>query len=84
MSEQITFRPLARLILQLGDQLIKNEKIALLELVKNSYDADATHINISLKQMDKPEEGSIVIEDNGIGMDLDIVKNVWMKPGSDL
>lgn len=83
MSEQITFRPLARLILQLGDQLIKNEKIALLELVKNSYDADATRVDISLKQIDEPEKGSILVEDNGIGMDLDIVKDVWMKPGSD-
>lgn len=82
MIEKVTFRPIARLILQLGDQLIRNEKIALLELVKNSYDADATYVHIKLKQIDCPEKGSITIEDNGIGMDLDIIKNVWMKPGS--
>ena len=35
------FKPRARLLLQLGDQLIKNESIALLELAKNAYDADA-------------------------------------------
>ncbi|MFH1703760.1 MAG: ATP-binding protein [Nitrospirota bacterium] len=83
MKEQATFKPLARLILQLGDQLIKNEKIALLELVKNAYDADATHIDITMRHIDEPDKGVIVIEDNGIGMDLDIVRNVWMKPGSD-
>lgn len=36
-----TFRPRAELLLQLGEQLIKNESIALIELIKNSYDADA-------------------------------------------
>jgi signal transduction histidine kinase len=83
LREQVAFKPLARLILQLGDQLIKNEKIALLELVKNSYDADATRVDIRLRDVDEAGKGSIVIEDNGIGMDLDIVKNAWMKPGSD-
>jgi len=83
LKEQVAFKPLARLLLQLGDQLIKNEKIALLELVKNSYDADATHVNIKMRNIDEPGKGVIIIEDNGIGMDLDIVKNAWMKPGSD-
>ncbi len=78
-----TFRPMARLILQLGDQLIKNEKIALLELVKNAYDADATRLSIKLGKIGDPEHGTIVIEDNGLGMDLNIIKNVWMEPGSD-
>ena len=36
------FKPRARMLLQLGDQLIKNESIALVELVKNAYDADAS------------------------------------------
>jgi signal transduction histidine kinase len=83
MSEKLSFKPLARLILQLGDQLIRNEKIALLELVKNSYDADATRVNIKLNNIEEPEKGSIIFKDNGIGMDLDIIKNVWMRPGSD-
>lgn len=83
MKEKITFRPLARLLLQLGDQLIRNESIALLELVKNAYDADATRVNIKMKKIDEPEKGLIIIEDNGTGMDVDIIKNVWMEPGSD-
>ena len=33
-----TFRPRAELLLQLGEQLIKNESIALIELIKNSYE----------------------------------------------
>jgi anti-sigma regulatory factor (Ser/Thr protein kinase) len=77
------FRPCARLMLQLGDQLIKNEGIALLELVKNSYDADARKVSITMSNIDNPEEGNIIIEDDGIGMDINIIKKVWMEPGSD-
>ena len=40
--ERPHFKTRARLLCQLGEQLIKSESIALLELVKNSYDADAS------------------------------------------
>ncbi|HAS42544.1 MAG TPA: hypothetical protein DCS93_18840 [Microscillaceae bacterium] len=38
--------------MQLGDQLIKNESIAITELVKNSYDADANVVNIIMQKVD--------------------------------
>lgn len=82
-KDKIIFKPRARILLQLGDQLIKNESIALLELVKNSYDANATHVSISMENVDNPAKGIIVVEDNGIGMDMGIIKNVWMEPASD-
>ena len=44
MTEEIKFRPHARLLTMLGEQLIENDQIALVELVKNSYDADATRV----------------------------------------
>lgn len=77
-----SFKPRARLLLQLGDQLIKNESIAVLELVKNSYDADASWVKVTMNHVDSMQEGSIVIEDNGFGMTSDIVENVWLEPGS--
>lgn len=83
MKESIVFKPRSRLLLQLGDQLIKNESIALLELVKNSYDADATEVRIKMRKVDIPNSGTITIEDNGSGMDLDLIRDVWMEPGSD-
>lgn len=92
MSEEITkrdkeipvrFKPRARLLLQLGDQLIKNESIALVELVKNSYDADANKVDIYMEHVDNAEDGIIIIEDDGYGMDAETVENVWMEPGSD-
>lgn len=78
-----TFKPRARLLLQLGDQLIKNESIALVELVKNAYDADANTVNIFMEIPDNDNNGTIIIEDDGYGMSADIVENVWLEPGSD-
>lgn len=76
------FKPRARLLLQLGDQLIKNESIALLELAKNAYDADASVVSIIMRQPDSLEDCYIEIEDDGFGMNADIVENVWLEPGS--
>jgi hypothetical protein len=84
MSNKLpTFKPRARLILQLGDQLIKNESIALLELVKNSYDADASYVKVSMRDMDSRIFGVITIEDDGEGMDKNIIQNVWLELGND-
>ena len=76
------FKPRARLLLQLGDQLIKNESIALLELAKNAYDADASKVDIIMHNPDSVENGFIEIEDDGFGMTADVVENVWLEPGS--
>lgn len=82
-SSKLIFKPRARLLLQLGDQLIKNENIAVLELVKNSYDADARNVKIKMENVGNRELGRIEIIDDGIGMDEDIIKNAWLEPGSD-
>ena len=47
MSENLTFKPYARLLTMLGDQLIKNERIALVEIIKNAYDADASWVKVT-------------------------------------
>ena len=77
------FKPKARIMLQLGDQLIKNESIALLELIKNCYDADAKVANVIMNSIDNPDTGYIIIEDDGSGMNFKTVKDIWMEPGSD-
>lgn len=77
------FKPRARLLLELGDQLIKDEGIALFELVKNAYDADATKTEITLKNIDEEGKGIIVIKDDGCGMSWDTIKNAWLEPGTD-
>lgn len=77
------FVPRARLLLQLGDKLIKNENIAILELVKNSYDADARNVTVRLQRVDDTKTGVIEILDDGEGMDMQIIEDVWLQPGSD-
>ncbi len=56
MTISLPFQPKARLLLQLGDQLIRSESIALLELIKNSYDAYASKVEVSMKNVDVPQE----------------------------
>ena len=73
----IPFKPVARMILQLGDKLIRNQKIVISELVKNSYDADASIVIIDMNDIDDTEKGEIIIYDNGIGMDETMVENLF-------
>lgn len=81
--ERPHFKTRARLLCQLGEQLIKSESIALLELVKNSYDADASVCTVEIKHPDNKDYGSIVIEDNGTGMNSEIIENSWLEVGTD-
>lgn len=79
---QMAFKPRAQILLQLGEQLIKNESIAILELVKNAYDADAKKVTVTMIDIDVPESGYIEILDDGCGMDIDIIEKIWMEPGN--
>lgn len=86
MTETINFRPHARLLTMLGEQLIKNDRIALVELVKNSYDADATIVEVDFQGFDQDGTASpyssIVITDNGTGMTEQVVRGAWMNPAT--
>lgn len=72
------------MVLLLGDQLIRDAGIAVFELVKNAYDADATKCTVTLHDIaaDSPN-ARIVVEDDGHGMDGDTVRNVWLEPGTE-
>ncbi len=76
------FKITPRIIAHLGEDLIKNESIAVLELVKNSYDAYATKCDVFFEEKDS-KIVSIQITDNGCGMNVDIIKNVWLVIGTD-
>lgn len=60
----------------LGIQNFTNGEAAILELVKNSYDANATTIVI------KFERDKIIVHDNGIGMDANDIRTHWMNVGN--
>ncbi len=65
---------------RLGEELIPNPDQGILELVKNSYDADATICEIELLNTEEIG-GSIIISDNGVGMDLDTLQSGWLVIG---
>lgn len=79
---KMSFNPRAQILLQLGEQLIKNENIAILELVKNAYDADAKNVVVNMQNIENKDCGCIEIYDDGWGMSLDIIKDIWMEPGN--
>ncbi|EOR10350.1 ATP-binding protein [Acinetobacter sp. ANC 3926] len=81
-SEDLAFRPRARLLQMLGDQLIGSHRLAIFELVKNAYDADADTVLITLNKVNTPE-AEIIVEDNGDGMSLAIIKDIWLVPAHD-
>ena len=68
----------------IGEQSVSDRVQAVIEIVKNSYDADALNCTVkffarsggsgTLVHIDK-----IVISDDGIGMTFDDIKNKWMR-----
>ncbi|MGD0006120.1 MAG: ATP-binding protein, partial [Anaerolineaceae bacterium] len=78
ISGKLNFSIDSSLLFQLGEQLVAKPSIALSELVKNSYDADATHVVVSLEGIGKPG-GTISIIDDGHGMSLEEIQNFWMR-----
>ena len=64
MQINMPFKPKAQILLQLGEQLIKSESVAILELIKNAYDADATEVTDVMQDIDCPGKGLISITDN--------------------
>ena len=68
----------AELLRELGERLVGKPHVALAELVKNSYDADATEVTIKFL----PNADRIEIIDNGHGMTFEEFKNFWMRIGT--
>ncbi len=66
----------------LGDELIGSARLAVFELVKNAYDADANMVVVRL-DLDRGREPMITITDDGEGMTLDVLRSVWLVPGDD-
>ena len=73
----LTFSVESRVLRELGERLVKTPEVAVVELIKNSYDADATECVVSYG----PPE-SIVVRDDGSGMTLDQFIGSWMRIGT--
>lgn len=79
-------RPRARIVRTIGDQLISGPEAALIELVKNAFDADSPSVHIAIIP---PADGSwtgdngtIVVSDAGHGMSAEDLLDKWFEPAT--
>jgi signal transduction histidine kinase len=82
-SGQRALRPRARLLRTLGTDLISSEKVALIELVKNAFDADASVVIVRFRGPLAPGEGSVEVWDDGHGMDVATLQTSWLDIATD-
>jgi len=75
-------RPRARILRTFGDELISSETVAVIELVKNAYDADATRVLVRFHGPLEIGKGRIEVIDNGHGMSLETIRTAWMEPAT--
>lgn len=80
-SEKQQLKATSNILNLLGDELIGSDSLAIFELVKNSYDADAENVSVSFNNLNSDKQ-SIVIEDDGEGMSREIVNKVWLTIGT--
>jgi signal transduction histidine kinase len=76
-----SFSVSARVALQLGRESISSSITAIVELVKNAYDADADRVRIRFAHLNTPD-AFIVIEDTGDGMTEQDLRSYWMVIGT--
>src|SRR5438874_5121056 len=82
-SHDLQFRPRARLVSILGEHLISDQAVGLIELVKNAYDADATEVKVQLLGLANPETTTVIVSDNGTGMTIADIETKWLSPAVD-
>jgi signal transduction histidine kinase len=74
------FRFSTDILRRLGEELNPSFEHGIVELAKNSYDADATAFTVRLENAEKPG-GSVVVVDNGAGMTPDDIRDGWLVIG---
>ena len=75
-------RPTGRHLLTIGEDLIQDQYAAIVELVKNCYDADSPDATIVFKKILDEDCLEIRIEDHGHGMSTEDVINKWLVPST--
>lgn len=75
-SGELPFSVEARLLRELGERLVRRSETALIELIKNSYDADAKQCQVA-RHRDR-----LVVLDDGRGMTFDDFAKAWMRIGT--
>lgn len=78
---RVYFRASANVKTIMGKELITNPNVAIFELVKNSFDAYASHAWIIFKDVESQNNARIVIVDDGDGMTEEDLKKKWLFAG---
>lgn len=73
----------ARVPMQLGRESISSSTVAVSELIKNGYDADAEDVHVEFYLRDSPAISTLIIRDDGNGMDAETIYDHWLKIGTD-
>ena len=81
-STSIKIKAKSHILTLLGDELIGSDSLAIFELVKNAYDADAERVSVTFMDLDTPNQ-KIIIEDDGHGMNSKVIQDVWLTIGTD-
>lgn len=81
LIQEAPFSVAARVAMQLGRESISNSIIAIIELVKNAYDAEAESVSIRFGHLES-DKAVLVIEDTGDGMSFDQLMRHWMVIGT--
>lgn len=76
--DSVRFSVDAAHIQRLGQQLVGKQETALSELIKNGFDADATTVSLMFEDQ-KVAGGTLVIEDDGLGMTEEVIRSSWMR-----
>lgn len=76
-------RPSGRHLMAIGRDLIQSQHAAIVELVKNAYDADASYVEIDIHKRNNSTGMEIVVTDDGHGMTSGVVVGKWLVPSTD-
>lgn len=75
-SRDIPVRIHPRAFSSFGEELITNDTVAIIELVKNSYDAYALNVEIVIGEKPNGDQ-YLKITDDGCGMTEDTIRSAW-------
>jgi signal transduction histidine kinase len=82
MREELPFEVDAAIITRLGRELMAKQETALIELIKNGFDADATEVTVAFEGSDPSD--ALEVRDNGSGMTRSELIGGFMRLASDL
>lgn len=81
VNNRLTFEASANLLALIGRELVSSDEIALIELVKNAYDAGAEHVEVTIQPLTEKEPDFIRIRDDGQGMNFSDFERIFMFAG---